>query len=158
MKYAVVAYSIHQQQRTTKFWILLAMLEFGSFFRPFGGVSLRVRVSTCTSQLSILGDQIFCSNGPLLKVALQDLLDARSISGLSRKGGSRGVRRHGMPRHGPPGMVLGSWLRKPHVTSISSELARFQRISHRLGVADFAACCVDNVRARLHFANHFFVK
>ena len=63
-----------------------------------------------------------------------------------------------MVLHGSPGVVLGGGLGVPHITGVSSQLARLAGVHHVLSDADLSAGGVDKEAALLEVGQHVLVE
>jgi hypothetical protein len=82
--------------------------------------------------MTVLDDNVAGPLGFAGKVILEDLLGTSGVSGLGIERGTRHVRNHGVSNtllalvgHGAPGVIARSGLGEPHITTVSTELARF---------------------------------
>src|SRR6478609_291966 len=105
--------------------------------------ALAVGMGARAGQLAAVGDQVLLADRLVREPALENLPRPGGIAGLSRETGTRGVRGHPVPRHRPPGVVLGRRLREPDVAGVPGELSRLERPDDRVAVADLAAGGVD---------------
>ena len=65
---------------------------------------------------------------------------------------------HGVVGHASPGVVLGSGLGVPHITSVPSQVTGLESICNCIGLTDLASGCVDQVGALGHLGNHILVE
>lgn len=84
--------------------------------------------------VTIFNDDIRWSLRLAGKVILEDGLDTSGISGLSIKSSTRHMWDHGISStvlvaHSAPRVILGSGLREPHITTVTTELSGSKRIS-----------------------------
>src|SRR5580700_9355029 len=110
-------------------------------------------MSTGSSQLALVHNEIFGADRFAPEIGFQDLARASSVARLRRQRAARDVRRHAMVRHGAPRMVLCWRLRKPNVTRIAGELTALQGPHHRIAVDNLGSGGIHNVAASLHYAD-----
>ena len=82
--------------------------------------------------MAILDDNIAGSLRLTGKVILKDLLDTSGVSSLRIERSARHVRNHGVSTrlgalvgHGTPRVITRSGLREPYITTVSTEVPRF---------------------------------
>src|ERR1700722_14831838 len=109
-------------------------------------------------KLAAIDDEVFVAQRPFLKPAFENLSSSRRIARLRGQRGSRGVRRHAVMWHCPPGVILRRGLRKPDIPCVARKLSGFQRIYNRIAIADLAAGGIDEIRATLHLIDELFIE
>lgn len=86
--------------------------------------------------ISVDNDNITWSLFLALEVVFKDLLDTRGVSGLGIESSTGHMWDHcvstgaALVLHGAPGVILGSGLREPDITAVSTEMARFNCLSN----------------------------
>src|SRR4029077_15045114 len=109
-------------------------------------------------KLASIDDQVLFTDRTFIEPALQNLASSCRVARLRGKRCARDMGSHSMVRHRAPRMVLGRWLREPHIPGIAGQLSGPEGSRHVVAVADLPAGGVNEVSATFHLREQLRVE